>query len=117
MPIFIDFKKTPIKDVQAIYNIRIEAVIIWLHPLYKSYFCKHITAAQEDSLNLFTEKLHRVKRYLLDTAATIFREQWNSLQFGLKAIGCISFIELRANYLHIINKIIAIAEGGYFDWI
>ena len=44
-------------------------------------------------------------------------EKWQSLRFGLKAIGNISFAGLEQNYRKICSALAIVHAGGYFDWL
>ena len=47
----------------------------------------------------------------------ISAKQWQSLRFGLKAIGNISFAGLEQNYRKICSALAIVHAGGYFDWL
>jgi hypothetical protein len=47
----------------------------------------------------------------------ITRVQWQSLDWGLKEVGKVSFAGLRRNYKEILCRLVQISEQGYFDWL
>jgi hypothetical protein len=47
----------------------------------------------------------------------VTRVQWQSLNWGLKEVGKVSFAGLQHNYKEILSRLVQISKQGYFDWL
>lgn len=117
-PILIDFKKTAVEDLIAIFRVKLVATITRLDPIYTlTNLRDELPAEHQRVLDLLGDLLIAFTRSLVDRAYDVTQEQWQKLDWGLKEIGKISFKQLRHRYKQIVSEIVRVAGNGYFDWI
>ena len=113
----IDFdKKTP-DEIRVICEEKIFATTTRLVPIWDNdEIFASIPHEQEEVLN----KLSRAINWASDHAHEAYtwtKAQRDSLNWGLKSIGDISFKSFRQNHKYIFAQLGRVYEGRYFDWI
>jgi hypothetical protein len=76
--------------------------------------------ATSDQRRAFESLADKIQSFGFDLeirAPTVTRVQWQSLDWGLKEIGKVSFAGLRRNYKEILSRLVQISEQGYFNWL
>jgi hypothetical protein len=117
-PIVIDFTKTTTADLIGIFKPKITATALRLKPIIELE--EHWSAATFDQRRTFESLADRIQSFGFDLetrAPTVTRVQWQSLDWGLKEVGKVSFAGLRRNYKEILSRLVQISEQGYFDWL
>ena len=61
------------------------------------------------------QHLHRDA--LNERAPTIVAAQWQSLDWGLKEIGKISFGGIQRNYETVLRRVVEVVNNGYFEFL
>jgi hypothetical protein len=117
-PIVIDFTKTTTADLVGIFKPKITATALRLKPIIKLE--EHWSDATPDQRRAFESLVDKIQSFGFDLetrAPAVTCVQWQSLDWGLKEIGKVSFAGLRRNYKEILSRLVQISEQGYFDWL
>jgi hypothetical protein len=117
-PIVIDFTKTTIADLIGIFKPKITATALRLKPIIKLE--EHWSDATPDQRRAFESLADKIQSFGFDLETrvpAVTCAQWQSLDWGLKEIGKVSFARLRCNYKEILSRLVQISEQGYFDWL
>ena len=116
-PVLIDFRKHSLDDLRGIFRPKINATLTRLQPIFEfeqlkdePYDKRQVVCAGHDRLQLLKKALDD------EYAAQWTHEQWQKLDWGLKAIGQVSFKGLRRNYSAIVDQLATIFNGEYFEW-
>jgi hypothetical protein len=81
---------------------------------------EHWSDATPDQRRAFESLADKIQSFGFDLetrAPAVTRAQWQSLDWGLKEVGKVSFAGLRRNYKEILSRLVQISEQGYFDWL
>jgi hypothetical protein len=116
--IVIDFTKTTTADLVRIFKPKITATTLRLKPIVELE--KHWSDATPDQRRAFESLVDKIQSFGFDLesrAPAVTRVQWQSLDWGLKEVGKISFAGLRRNYKEILSRLVQISEQGYFNWL
>jgi hypothetical protein len=117
-PIVIDFTKTTTADLVGIFKPKITATALCLKPIIElEEHWSNATPDQHHAFESLTDKIQSFGFDLETRAPTVTRVQWQSLDWGLKEIGKVSFAGLRRNYREVLSRLVQISEQGYFDWL
>jgi hypothetical protein len=117
-PIVIDFTKTTTADLVGIFKPKITATALRLKPIIELE--EHWSNATLDQHRAFESLADKIQSFGFDLetcAPAVTRVQWQSLNWGLKEIGKVSFARLRRNYREVLSRLVQISEQGYFDWL
>jgi hypothetical protein len=117
-PIVIDFTKTTTTDLIGIFKPKITATALRLKPIIELE--EHWSDATPDQRRAFESLADKIQSFGFDLEArapAVTRTQWQSLDWGLKEVGKVSFAGLRRNYKEILSRLVQISEQGYFDWL
>ena len=115
-PTLLDFKKLTPEDTFNIFKVRINATLDRLNAPYERREFDDLPDVTREQLVKLYAKFDKLAHFE-DRYKTVTPEQWQQLQFGLKAIGNISFAGLRYNYRKICASIAGVYLSGYFDWV
>jgi hypothetical protein len=116
--IVIDFTKTTTADLIGIFKPKITATALRLKPIIE--LKEHWSDATSDQCRTFESLADRIQSFGFDLEAcapAVMRIQWQSLNWGLKEVGKVSFAGLRCNYKEILSRLVQISEQGYFNWL
>jgi hypothetical protein len=116
--IVIEFTKTTTADLIGIFKPKITATALRLKPIVELE--KHWSNATPDQRCAFESLADKIQSFGFDLetrAPAVTCVQWQSLDWGLKEIGKVSFAGLRRNYKEVLGRLIQISEQGYFDWL
>jgi hypothetical protein len=116
--IVIDFTKTTTADLIGIFKPKITATALRLKPIIELE--EHWSNATPDQRRAFESLADKIQSFGFDLEArapAVTRVQWQSLDWGLKEVGKVSFAGLRRNYKEILCRLVQISEQGYFDWL
>jgi hypothetical protein len=117
-PIVIDFTKTTTADLIGIFKPKITATALHLKPIIELE--EHWSNATPDQRRAFESLADKIQSFGFDLetcAPAVTRVQWQSLNWGLKEVGKVSFAGLQRNYKEILYRLVQISEQGYFDWL
>jgi hypothetical protein len=117
-PIVIDFTKTTTTDLIGIFKPKITATALRLKPIIELE--EHWSNATPNKCRTFESLADKIQSFGFDLEArapTVTRAQWQSLDWGLKEVGKVSFAGLRRNYREVLSRLVQISEQGYFDWL
>jgi hypothetical protein len=117
-PIVIDFTKTTTADLIGIFKPKITATALRLKPIVELE--EHWSDATPDQRRAFESLADKIQSFGFDLEArapAVNRAQWQSLDWGLKEIGKVSFAGLWRNYKEVLCRLVQISEQGYFDWL
>ena len=117
-PILIDFAKHSDKDRIGIFRPKIEATAKRLTPIVE--LIEEFPDAPRDHIRKFKHFLERLldlRDALDERAPTIVAAQWQSLDWGLKEIGKISFGGIRRNYETVLRRVVGVVDNGYFEFL
>jgi hypothetical protein len=117
-PIVINFTKTTAADLIGIFKPKITATAFHLKPIVELE--KHWSNATPNQRRAFESLADKIQSFGFDLesrAPAVTRVQWQSLDWGLKEIGKVSFAGLRRNYREVLSRLVQISEQGYFDWL
>jgi hypothetical protein len=117
-PIVIDFTKTTTADLIRIFKSKITATALRLKPIIELE--EHWSNATPDQHRAFESLADKIQSFGFDLETrvpTITRVQWQSLDWGLKEVGKVSFTGLQHNYKEVFSRLVQISEQGYFDWL
>jgi hypothetical protein len=116
--IVIDFTKTTTTDLIGIFKPKISATALCLKLIIELE--EHWSDATPDQRRAFESLVDKIQSFGFDLEAhapTVMRVQWQSLDWGLKEVGKVSFAGLRRNYKEILSRLVQISEQGYFNWL
>jgi hypothetical protein len=116
--IVIDFTKTTTADLIGIFKPKITATALCLKPIIELE--EHWSDATPDQRRAFKSLADKIQSFGFDLEAcapTITLIQWQSLDWGLKEVGKVSFAGLRRNYKEVLSRLVQISEQGYFNWL
>ena len=113
----LDFKKLTNEDLANIFKPKLEATTKRLQIVLDLLDKTDHERKHEQSVRSLDKQLHHALDHLVKVVAAANRRDLQSLDWGLKSVGNLSFKGLRRNYSRILGEIAYIAEGGYFDWI
>jgi hypothetical protein len=117
-PIVVDFTKTTTADLIGIFKLKITATALRLKPIIElEEHWSNATIDQRRAFKSLADKIQSLGFDLEARAPTVTRVQWQSLDWGLKEIGKVSFAGLRRNYREVLSRLVQISEQGYFDWL
>jgi hypothetical protein len=117
-PIVIDFTKITTADLVGIFKLKITATALRLKPIIELE--EHWSNATPDQRRAFESLADKIQSFGFDLesrAPAVTRVQWQSLDWGLKEIGKVSFAGLWRNYKEVLSRLVQISEQGYFDWL
>jgi hypothetical protein len=117
-PIVIDFTNTTTANLIGIFKPKITATALCLKPIVELE--EHWSNVTPDQRRAFESLADRIQSFGFDLetrAPAVTCVQWQSLDWGLKEIGKVSFVGLRRNYKEILCRLVQISEQGYFDWL
>jgi hypothetical protein len=117
-PIVIDFTKTTTADLIGIFKPKITATALRLKPIVELE--EHWSNATPDQRHAFESLADKIQSFGFDLesrAPAVTCAQWQSLDWGLKEVGKVSFAGLRRNYKDILSRLVQISGQGYFDWL
>jgi hypothetical protein len=117
-PIVIDFTKTTTADLIGIFKPKITATALRLKPIIELE--EHWSNVTPDQHRAFESLADRIQSFGFDLEArtpAVTCIQWQSLNWGLKEVGKVSFAGLWHNYKEILCRLVQISEQGYFDWL
>jgi hypothetical protein len=117
-PIVIDFTKTTTADLIGIFKPKITATALRLKLIIELE--EHWSNATPDQRPAFESLADKIQSFGFDLethAPAVTRVQWQSLDWGLKEVGKVSFAGLWRNYKEILSRLVQISEQGYFDWL
>ncbi|TFK57264.1 hypothetical protein OE88DRAFT_1620667, partial [Heliocybe sulcata] len=112
-------KKDP-REIVAIIDKRITATLKRVHAIADQK--SRLDDLEWDNLDKFNQLVDLVDRLNWidihsEEAGTWLKANLNSTSWGLFAIGKISFVELRSNFPKILDQLLQVYQGHYFDWI
>jgi hypothetical protein len=116
--IVIDFTKTTTADLIGIFKPKITATALRLKPIIELE--EHWSNATPNQCRAFESLADKIQSFGFDLetrAPAVTRVQWQSLNWGLKKIGKVSFAGLRRNYKEVLCRLVQISEQGYFNWL
>jgi hypothetical protein len=116
--IVIDFTKTTTADLIGIFKLKITATALCLKPIIKLE--EHWSNATSDQCHAFKSFADKIQSFGFDLEThtpAVTHVQWQSLNWGLKEVGKVSFAGLRRNYREVLSRLVQISEQGYFDWL
>jgi hypothetical protein len=117
-PIIIDFTKTTTADLIGIFKPKITATALRLKPIIElEEHWSNATSNQRRAFESLADKIQSFGFDLEACAPAVTRTQWQSLDWGLKEVGKVSFAGLRHNYKEILCRLVQISKQGYFDWL
>jgi hypothetical protein len=114
--IVIDFTKTTTTNLIGIFKPKITATTLRLKPIIELE--KHWLDATPDQRRAFESLADKIQSFSFDLetrAPAVTRVQWQSLDWGLKEVGKVSFAGLRRNYKEVLSRLVQISEQGYFN--
>ena len=117
-PVLIDFAKHSDKDQIGIFCPKIEATakrLMSIVELLKEFPDSHPDHVRK--FHNFLERLLNLRDALDERAPTIVAAQWQSLDWGLKEIGKISFGGIRRNYEMVLHRVVEVVDNGYFEFL
>jgi hypothetical protein len=117
-PIVIDFTKTTTADLIGIFKPKITTTALCLKPIIELE--EHWSFAIPDQRHTFKSLADKIQSFGFDLevcAPAVTCVQWQSLNWGLKEVGKISFAGLQRNYKEVLCRLVQISEQGYFDWL
>ena len=117
-PVLIDFAKHSDKDRIGIFRPKIEATAKRLTPIVE--LIEEFPDTPRDHIRKFKHFLERLldlRDALDERAPTIVAAQWQSLDWGLKEIGKISFGGIQRNYKTVLRRIVEVVDNGYFEFL
>ena len=106
------------KDRIGIFHPKIEATAKRLTSIVE--LIKEFPDAPKDHIRKFKHFLERLldlRDALDERAPTIVAAQWQSLDWGLKEIGKISFGGIRRNYETVLRRVVEVVDNGYFEFL
>jgi hypothetical protein len=116
--IVIDFTKTTTADLIGIFKPKITATALHLKPIIElEEHWSDATPNQRCAFESLADKIQSFGFDLESRAPVVTRIQWQSLNWGLKEVGKVSFAGLWRNYKEILCRLVQISEQGYFDWL
>jgi hypothetical protein len=116
--IVIDFTKTTTANLIGIFKPKITATALCLKPIVELE--EHWSNATLDQCRAFESLTDKIQSFGFDLETytpAVTCVQWQSLNWGLKEVGKVSFAGLRCNYKEILSKLVQISEQGYFNWL
>ena len=113
----LDFKKLTNEDLANIFKPKLEATTKRLQIILDLLDKTDHERKHEQSVRSLDKQLHHALDNLVETVAAANRRDLQSLDWGLKSVGNLSFKSLHRNYSRILGEVAYVAEGGYFDWI
>jgi hypothetical protein len=117
-PIVIDFTKTTTANLIGIFKPKITATALRLKPIIElEEYWSNTTPDQRCAFELLADKIQNFGFDLEARTPVVTRIQWQSLDWGLKEVGKVSFAGLWRNYKEILSRLVQISEQGYFDWL
>jgi hypothetical protein len=117
-PIVINFTKTTTADLIGIFKPKITATALRLKPIVElEEHWSNVTPDQRRAFESLVDKIQSFSFDLESRAPAVTRVQWQSLDWGLKEVGKVSFAGLWRNYQEVLSRLVQISEQGYFDWL
>ncbi|KAI0682285.1 hypothetical protein BC835DRAFT_1424673 [Cytidiella melzeri] len=117
-PVLIDFKKLSPVDLIGIFKPKLTAVHTRLQALTELQ--ELLNCADPDHRRALLHLVNKVNRFLnrLDELAPVTADrEWQLLDWGCKAIGKVSFKQLRKNYSKVLAQLNVVNNDSYFEWI
>jgi hypothetical protein len=116
--IVIDFTKTTTANLIGIFKLKITATALRFKPIIElEEYWSNATPDQRRTFESLADKIQSFSFDLEARAPAVTRVQWQSLDWGLKEVGKVSFAGLWRNYKEILSRLVQISEQGYFDWL
>ena len=116
-PIDLDFSKKKPEEVSAILDRRVEAVINRLTAVWEVRdLHDNLSEPQKAALTRLGLRINWIQRRI-ETVRKFEKKDLDSILWGFKQIGEISFKGLRQNYWKVVGQLVAIHDNGYFDCI
>lgn len=118
-PLTLDFKKLTTDDLVGILKPKVRATFNRLKVLYEVYLTEILTDPDNQLVTLDIVNLRNKLEHFLEHSHEVVsgatRTELQSLDWGLRAIGLISFTGLRRNFSRISVEVQRVATFGYFD--
>jgi hypothetical protein len=111
-----NFRKKASTEVTAIFGKRINATIKRVNVIFVGDDFGRLLPDTRDSINRLADQLDWLNEHV-DEIAKLKELQQHAIEWGLKHIGAISFIGLRANYVRIAQQLADIRGLGFFDHV
>jgi hypothetical protein len=111
-----NFRKKASTEVTAIFGKRINATIKRVNVIFVGDDFGRLLPDTRDSINRLADQLDWLNEHV-DKIANLKELQQHAIEWGLKHIGAISFIGLRANYVRIAQQLADIHGLGFFDHV
>jgi hypothetical protein len=105
--IVIDFTKTTTANLIGIFKLKITATALRLKPIIELE--EHWFSATPDQCRAFKSLADKIQSFGFDLETrvpAVTRVQWQSLDWGLKKVGKVSFAGLRRNYKEILCRLV-----------
>jgi hypothetical protein len=116
--IVIDFIKTTTTNLIGIFKPKITATTLCLKPIIElEEHWSNTTPNQRCAFESLADKIQSFGFDLETRAPAVTCVQWQSLDWGLKVIGKVSFARLWHNYREVLSRLVQISKQGYFDWL
>lgn len=117
LPIGVDFEKVKPEELAAIYASRIKATSTRITAVleYKAAL-RELPPDQYKSLERLVDALVWARRHT-DEAHTWSKKERDSLKWGCQSIGKVKFHALKTRFWNIVEQLVEVEKGGYFDWI
>lgn len=116
-PVLIDFTKTNVRNQIGIFTPKLTATLHRLKAIPKVEHYSHATYDQVCTFECLCDSLQALLDNIVERAPTIIPDQWQSLNYGLKELGGVSFKGLRRNFYMVLADLVRIAQGGYFKLV
>ena len=115
----INFKKHTPKDLAGIFRPKLTAVAARLQIIARldNKFLDTVPPAQFQGLQRIVEKVDVLLEQLDERIPFIAHAELQTLDWGLKRIGQVSFKSLRRNVRHVVLELYRIERDYCFDWI
>lgn len=117
-PIVIDFNRVNAKDLIGIFKPEIATTVTRLKPIIElADHWENATSDQRRTFESLTDKIQSFGFDLEQRAPAVTHAQWQSLDWGLKEIGKVSFVGLCRNYQSVLSRLVVLSGQGYFEWL
>ena len=113
----INFSKKSPNELMGIFNCKLDATFKRVIVLFKDQYIHTLDPDRKNRLNHLGNKFEWLQNNLANEAARIKPAEFQSLDWGFKKIGEVSFHSVRSRYSTIVDNILEVYNGGYFDWI
>lgn len=113
----VEFSRYTPKDLVDIFRPRINATLTCLQPIVDLDGFKDIQHDHRRSYECIVEKLTTLCEQLTIRAPFIDRNDWCTLEWGLKKIGAVSFKSLCRNLDKVCLELYRVERDAHFNWI